>query len=63
MWTYLNFPNSGLPADAQPSGAVASLTIWSKEICFFGHPSTFAIGSQVAITSGVRTIDGFSSAT
>ncbi len=63
MWTYLNFPNSGLPAEAQPSGAVASRTMSSNETAFFGQPSTRAIGSQVAITSGVRTIDGFSSAT
>ncbi len=35
--------------------------ICSKPICFFGQPSARANGSHIAITSGVRTIDGLSS--
>ena len=35
--------------------------ICSKPICFSGQPSARANGSHIAITSGVRTIDGLSS--
>ena len=35
----------------------------SKPSGLRGYPSAFAIGSHIAITSGVRTIDGFSSGT
>ena len=34
---------------------------WSKPIFFCGQPSAWANGSHIAITSGVRTIDGLSS--
>ena len=36
--------------------------ICSKPSCVRGQPSARAKGSHMAITSGVRTIDGFSSA-
>ena len=62
MCTYLNGPNCA-PTLAQPFGAVASLMICLKSICFFGQPSACAIGFHIAITSGVRTIDGLSVAT
>ena len=35
--------------------------ICSNPISRCGHPSAFANGSHIAITSGVRTIEGFSS--
>jgi hypothetical protein len=35
----------------------------SKPSGLRGYPSAFAIGSHIAITSGVRTIEGFSSGT
>ena len=35
--------------------------ICSKPICLLGQPSALANGSHIAITSGVRTIDGLSS--
>ncbi len=63
MWTSLKRPNSGCPTVAQPSLARASLSTSAHETCLSGQPSARAIGSHIAITSGVRTIDGFSSGT
>ena len=61
MWTSLNLPNSGWPNSAKPWFERASSITCSKPIFFRGQPSAFANGSHIAITSGVRTIDGFSS--
>ena len=61
VWTSLKAPNSGLPNAAQPLPEVASLSTSAKPSFFFGQPSARAIGSHIAITSGVRTIEGASS--
>ncbi|MFL5780590.1 MAG: hypothetical protein ACJ760_04685 [Thermoleophilaceae bacterium] len=37
----------------------ASASRSEKPIFFLGHPSARAIGSHIAIASGVRTIDRF----
>src|SRR3954452_2498627 len=58
VWPSLNCPNCGLPTEPQPLLLVASLRISPKPTGFFGQPSARASGSHMAITSGVRTIDG-----
>ena len=59
--TSLKLPNSGWPNSAKPWLERARRITCSKPICLRGQPSALANGSHIAITSGVRTIDGLSS--
>ena len=59
--TSRNAPNSGWPWPAQPRGSSASLSTSANPSGLRGQPSARAIGSHMAMTSGVRTSDGFSS--
>jgi hypothetical protein len=59
----LKRPNCGSPKSAQPFSDSASRTIVRNPVRCFGQPSARASGSHIAMTSGVRTSDGFSSAT
>src|SRR3954465_6028241 len=58
VWTSLKAPNSGLPNAAPPLPEVDSLSTSANPSFFFGQPSARAIGSHIAITSGVRTMEG-----
>ncbi len=62
VWTSLKRPNSGRPNSAKPWFERARRMICSKPIFSRGQPSARANGPHMAITSGVRTIEGFSSA-
>ena len=60
VWTSLKSPNWGFPYAAKPRLSRASRSTCSKPIFFFGQPSARAKGSHIAMTRGVRAIDGLS---
>ena len=55
VWPNLKVPHSGYPRVAQPFGSRASARMSDQPMAFSGQPSAYAIGFQMAITTGERT--------